>query len=211
MAARAQGLSVQLEVARPGDVPGDGSPVRLFVGRDRLPVKFAWRTAPTLAPFVFRVADVTNAAPFPLLAGQLDAFGRSGFVGRTPIERTAQGALFHVTFGIEDRVKVKRVVLQEIQRDAGLFNQRKRYRYGYRFELANYAGRPLEVELADRVPVSEMEDIGVAIDDSTTRGYELKPQDGVVKWKVKLAASQKQSVDLAFHVDVPDSYDTGGL
>ncbi|MBX5481191.1 MAG: mucoidy inhibitor MuiA family protein [Myxococcaceae bacterium] len=212
LAARSQGLSVQLEVPKPGTVPGDGAPVRLFVGRHRLPAKFAWRAVPTLAPFVFRVADVVNTAPYPLLPGPLDAFGRTGFVGRSDQDRVAEGAPFHLTFGIEDRVKVKRVVLEELARDEGLFNQRRRYRYSYRFELANYAGQPITLELSDRVPVSELDDVLVGIDeDVTTKGFSLQRQDGVVTWKLKLAPAEKKDVTLKFHVDVPNSYDTGGI
>jgi uncharacterized protein (TIGR02231 family) len=211
LAARAQGLSVQLEVPKPVDVPGTGQAVRVFVGRYKLPSQFAWRSAPALAPFAFRVAEVTNAAPFPLLAGPLESFGKSGFLGRYPQERVAQGAPFTLTFGVEDQVKVKRVVLEEVKREAGLFNMRKRYRYAYRFELANHLPGPVELELTDRVPVAELDDVTVEIGKKTTAGYTVHPQDGVVTWKLRLDKGEQRNVELHFHVDVPDSYDTGGL
>lgn len=212
LAAKAQGLSVQLEVQRPEDVPGDGTPVRLMVGRAKLPAKFAWRTVPAMAPFVFRVADLTNAAPYPLLEGPLDAFGRSGFIGRYALERVPVGGAFHLTFGIEDRAKVERSTIEEIRRASGLFNQRKRFHYAYRFEVANHADKAMTLQLQDRVPVSEMDDVEVAIDGKqTTAGYRLHPQDGTVTWDLKLAAHEKKRVELHFHVDVPDSYDTGGM
>lgn len=211
LASRWQGLSVQLEVQRPSDVPGDGSPVRLFVGKNKMPAKFAYRTAPTLAPFVFRTAEVTNTAAFPLLAGNLDAFGRSGFVGRFALERTATGAPFEVTLGIEDALKVKRHVLEEVKKDAGLFNQKKRLRYAYRFEVENHSNRQAEIELSDRIPVSELDDVVVTVGEKTTAGYERHPQDGVLTWKVRLGPGKTTTVDLAFYVDVPDSYDLAGL
>lgn len=211
LAARAQGLSVQLEVPKAADVPGDGSPVRVFVGQTRMPARFAWRTAPTLQPFVFRVADLTNRAPYPLLDGPVEAFGHSGLVGRYALERVPKGGAFHLTFGVEDAVHVKRTVLEEVQRDTGLFKDNKRFRYGYRFELANYGARARTVDLRDRIPVSELEDIQVALDEGTTAGYRLEKEDGIVSWQVTLAPGQKRTFELAFHVDVPDDYDTGGL
>ena len=42
---------MQLTVPEAADVPGDGTPSRLFVARNRLPAKFALRTAPKVAPF----------------------------------------------------------------------------------------------------------------------------------------------------------------
>ncbi|MFN7135268.1 MAG: mucoidy inhibitor MuiA family protein, partial [Myxococcales bacterium] len=170
--AVSQGVSVQLEVPERGDVPGDGAPVRLFVGRSKLPARFVWRTVPAMMPFVFRVAEATNVAPFPLLPGTLDAFGQNGFLGRYELERVPQGGLAKLTFGVEERLKVKRVVVEEISKDTGLIRQRKRFRYAYRIELANWSRTPMQLELVERVPVSELEDVEVAIDEKTTAGYE---------------------------------------
>ena len=206
-----QGLSVQLSAPEPSDVPGDGTPSRVFVARTKLPAKFALRTAPKLAPFVFRVADVTNNAPFPLLAGPIDAFRNAGFLGRTSLERVAVGAPFHVTFGIDESVKVKRTVLQEIQRQTGIFGGNQRFSFSYQFEVANYQSSGRKIELAEHVPVSELDDVKVELDPKTTTGFDLQRDDGIVTWTLNLSPGTTRKIDLAFHVDVPSSYDTSGL
>lgn len=218
MAVASQGLSVQLAIPEPSDVAGDGTPARLFIARTRMKAQFAYRAAPRLMPFVFRVADLANSAPFPLLAGPLDAFRRGGLTGRYALARTAEGQRFHLTFGIEEALRVKRVVVEEVQRDAGIFGTSRRFRYGYRYELANYLGRPETIELSDQLPVSELDDVKVSVDVTgpadrlkTTPGFENRPDDGIVSWKLALKAGEKRNVDLAFHVDVPASYDGGGL
>jgi len=206
--AAAQGLSVQLTVPEPADVPGDGRPARVFVGRSRLAARFAFRAAPKLMPFVFRVADLDNTGAFPLLPGPLDAF-RNGFVARYGLERVPQGGRFHLTFGIEEGLRVKRAVVQEMQVDSGLFNSARRYHYDYRFELANHRPGEQVVELSEHIPVSELEDVTVALEEKTTAGYELKPADGLVTWKVKLAPGETKTLELIYRVDVPASYGTG--
>jgi uncharacterized protein (TIGR02231 family) len=211
VAAKSQGLSVQLVVPEAADVPGDGAPVRIFVAKHRMRATFAYRTIPKLMPYVFRVADLTNSAPFPLLPGALDAFRPTGFISRYLLERVPQGGVFHLTFGIDEGVRVTRTVVEELKRDAGLFGGKKRFKYGYRFEVANYGQKAAEVEVSEHVPVSELDDILVEVDAKTTRGYELKAADGIVTWKLPLKPAEKRAVDLAFHVDVPSSYDSGGL
>jgi uncharacterized protein (TIGR02231 family) len=207
MVATSQGVSVQLAVAEPADVRGDGTPARLFVGTTRMQAHFANRTLPKMMPFVFRVADVTNTGPFPLLPGQLDAFRRAGLIGQYPLERVAQGAPFHLTFGIEDALRVKRTVVEEVVRDTGLFGTNHRFRYAYRLELANYGKRAEEVEVDEHVPVSELSDVKVEVDAKTTPGYALRPDDGILVWKPTLNPRDKKTFDLAFHVDVPSSYE----
>lgn len=211
LVAKAQGLSVQLTAPEPADVPANGKPVRLLVGSQRLPARFAYRAVPKLMPFVFRVADATNSGAFPLLPGLLDAFGKSGFIARYPIERVPQGAPLHLTFGIDEALRVKRTVVEEIKRDTGLFGSSARFRYDYAFEVANYKGAPEELELSEHIPVSELDDVKVELEPKTSPGFEHRAQDGVLVWKVKLAPSETRKLELAFHVDVPSSYDNGGL
>ncbi|WNG50752.1 mucoidy inhibitor MuiA family protein [Archangium minus] len=207
-----QGLSVQLLVPELAQVPGDGSAVRLRVARTKLKSSFVWRTVPKLHPVVFRVARLVNGAPFPLLPGPVDMFRASGFIGRQSLEQVPQGGAFQLTFGIEESLRVERVVVQEIARDEGLFGGRRRFHYAYRFNLGNYRARPETVEVAEHIPVSELDDVKVELDnEKTTGGYALEAMDGIATWKLTLAPSEQRSVDLSFHVDVPSSYDMGGL
>ena len=41
-------------------------------------------------------------------------------------------------------------------------------------------------------------------------GYYVE-EDGIVTWRLPLKPGEKRTVDLAFHVDAPSSYDTGGM
>jgi uncharacterized protein (TIGR02231 family) len=211
LAAKSQGLSVQLAIPDRARVPGDDTPVRVFVGKSRLAATFQVFVLPKLFPFAFRVAEVSNQAAWPLLPGQLDAFRATGLVGRYELERVAQGAPFTLTFGVDDSVRVKRTTLEELKRDTGVFNDKKRFSYAYRFELANYGKASLEVSLADHLPVSELDDITVAVSEKTTAGYQLNAPDGIAQWKVSLRPGEKKTVEFAFRVDVPTSYELGGL
>jgi hypothetical protein len=41
--------------------------------------------------------------------------------------------------------------------------------------------RTAELELSDHIPVSEMKDVTVSVDGSTTAGYNLDGSDGIVR------------------------------
>ncbi len=209
LVARSQGLSVQLVVPDRATVVGDGTPMRLFVAKTKLKAAFTLRAIPRLQEFVFRVADVTNQAPFPLLPGLLDAYRSTGFIARYPIDRVAEGGPLTLTFGAEDTVRLKRVAVEELKRDVGLFNGKKRFSYSYRFELANYGKAAADVEVAEGLPVSELDDVSVTVEPKTTPGYKMDPADGIAKWKVAMKPGEKKNVELVFKVDVPNSYDTG--
>ncbi|WP_223645771.1 mucoidy inhibitor MuiA family protein [Corallococcus sp. EGB] len=206
-----QGLSVQWEAQEATRVPGDGTAVRVRIGRHRLKADFSWRTAPKLLPVVFRVARLNNTTPFPLLAGPVGIFRDTGYLGHQQLERVARGAPFELAFGVEEGLRVKRTVVAEVQRPKGLFGGKQRFRYVYRFELANLRSQPELVELSEHIPVSELDDVQVELEPESTAGYTLAEDDGIATWKVALPSGGKRTVDLAFHVDAPSSYDTGRL
>jgi uncharacterized protein (TIGR02231 family) len=206
MRAVEQGLSVQLVVPDLADVAGDGTAARILFARTKLPAEFHFRSSPKLAPFVFLVADTVNAAPFPILAGSVDLYRNGSFLSRHTTETVASGARFPLSFGIEERLRAKRVVLEERERETGLISKDRRRIYSYRFYVANYLDRASELELSDHIPVSEMKDVTVAVDGQTTAGYNLDRRDGIVRWTLKLAPGEERAIDLAFHIDVPGEY-----
>lgn len=206
-----QGISVQLTVPEPAQVRGEGTQVRLRVARTMLKASFLWRTVPKLRPVVFRVARLVNGAPFPLLPGPVELFLASGFIGRQALEYIPQGAPFQLTFGVEESLRVERTVVDELVKEQGLFGGKQRFRYAYRLDLANYRPGPEEIEVTEQLPVSELEDVKVALEEKTTPGHEVNAAEGFISWRVKLAPAEKRSLELAFHVDVPSGYDTGHL
>lgn len=201
-----QGLSVQFVLAAPADILGDGTPNRLVFAESKLPARLAYRTAPKLLPYVFRVADLVNGSGYPLVAGPIDVFRKGQFIARYALPETANGARFQLTFGLEDRFKVKRHVIEEIARDKGWFGSTRRHRYVYRFEVTNYLDRQDEIELAEHIPISELDDIKVALAPETTPGYKLNSDDGIVTWRLPLRPGEKRLLSLSYFVDVPSSY-----
>jgi uncharacterized protein (TIGR02231 family) len=204
--AMTQGLSVQLDVPDAADVPGDGTPTRLLFARSQLPAEFRFRTVPKLAPFVYLVADTTNSAPFPLLSGPIDMFRAGSFVARHQLGQVASGARFPLSFGTEERVRAKRLVLEEREHETGLVSKDRRRVYSYRFYMANYLDKPAELEISDHIPVSEMKDVSVTLDAATSAGHTLEKSDGIIRWPVKLAPGEQRSLDLTFHIDIPSEY-----
>lgn len=205
VAQQDMGLSVQFTAPGSADVMGDGTPVRIRIARAELRGKVGYRTIPKLQPYVFRVADLVNTAGYPLLAGPIDVFRKGQFSARYGLSRVAAGERFELSFGLVDRVKVKRTILEEISRDRGILGTSRRVRYGYRFEIESYLPSAEEVELQEHIPVSELDDVKVSLDAKATPGYALNAPDGIVTYKLRLNPGEKRAVELHYYVDAPAS------
>lgn len=201
-----QGLSVQFPIAESATVHGDGTPIRVTLASSSVQSRLAYRAVPKLLPHVFRVAELNNTAGYPLLAGPMDVLRRGAFIARYPLPLVPAGGRFELSFGLEERLRVKRVVIDEIARDRGVFGSTRRHNYAYRFELESYLDRPDEIEVSEHIPVSELADIQVGLDPSTSAGWKLNAPDGILTWRLPLRPGEKRALALRYYVDVPSSY-----
>ncbi len=206
-----QGLSVQLPVPGKVDFQGDGRPMRLLVETIRLPAMFKLVAVPKLLPRVVRVAETSNGARYPLLPGRLDLFAGGSYSGSAALERTAKGEKMKLAFGLEESIKVKRVVLQEETKDPSFLGSTRRFLYKYRIDLTNSAHKAQTLLVQEHVPVSQVNDVKVLIDEKTTKGYDLQKDDGILTWTVSVAPQEKKQLELHFAVEVPEKYDSNGL
>jgi uncharacterized protein (TIGR02231 family) len=210
LAVSNQGVSVQIRVPEPADVHGDGTPTRVQIDALKLAAQLHLRIAARQYPFAFRVAELTNRAAYPLLAGPVDVFTRGELLARYDLDEVAIGGRFSLTFGVEERVKVDRSTLAEGTRDRSVTGLSRRRQFSYRIDVANFLGSAQDIEVTEQVPVSELDDVKVSVDKATSGGYALDPSDGLLVWKVKLNPGERRPLTLRFAVDVPASYDADG-
>lgn len=209
--AEDQGLSVRLSVPGKTDVPSDGTAVRVAVESLSLGAAFSRVTVPRVSPQVFRVAKLSNGARYPLPAGRVELFNGGSYLGTGRLDTTAQNAELKLNFGIDEALKVKRTTLEEQKRSAGLFGSKRRFTYAYRLELASFASKPVNIELSEQLPVSEIDDVEVSVDSHTTGGFTKDEREGRLDWKLAFSPKERKVLELRFQVDVPSKYDSSGL
>jgi len=209
--AEDQGVSVRLEVPGKAGLAGDGHAVRLPVETLRWPAQLALVAVPKALPAVFHSATTTSGAKYPFPPGPVDLFNAAGFLGTAAMPRTASGERLELAFGIDESVKVRRTVLREDNEATGLLGKGRRMSHAYRIDLENHGKAPATVTLREHVPVSELDDVTVAVAKETTPGYEQVASDGLLTWKVGVPAAGARSVELHFEVEIPSKYDAAGL
>jgi uncharacterized protein (TIGR02231 family) len=203
-----QGMSVRLVATTAADVRGDGAGVVVRTAELPLPSQPALRAIPRLSSGVFRVVDLVNRAPFPLLPGPMKLFRDGDLIGTQPLAQAIPaGGRVSVSLGQEERLQVRRIVREEIAtRRGGLFGGRQ-HRFAYRFEVESYLDQPVTLDLVDQLPVSQLEDVRVVADRRAAARWQVDPAHGLAHHQARLPPRGKASVDLAFHIDIPAAYD----
>lgn len=200
--------SVQFAIARPVDVPADGSRQSSLIAMERIPVQAEFVTVPKLSPGVFLKSEVVNATSYPLLAGTANVFNDSAYVGRVYLKAAAPGEKFDLFFGAVDTVKVKRQVAK-VRKDAGILGGNS-VSWNCSVELENFRKEEIALSLFDQLPVAGNQEIKVAIKDAQPDAFETLPE-GKIVWKLTLKPGEKKVVSYQIVVDYPKGREISGV
>jgi uncharacterized protein (TIGR02231 family) len=192
-------------------VVADGRPIWAPIDVVEGPAASKLVATPKLDAHVFQVVALKNPAAYPLLEGRVRSYRAGSYVGDTQLRYQGIGAPFEVSLGVDDDMSVERQVIQEQDKDASFLSSTKHIVRAYRTKLTNRAGTGTEtVELRENVPVSKIDDVKVEIvAGQTSSGYALDRERGFVSWAVPLQRGEWHTIDLAYTIHLPDSWQVG--
>ncbi|MCU0687117.1 MAG: DUF4139 domain-containing protein [Polyangiaceae bacterium] len=178
------GEPLSYEAPAPVTLASDGRPFRVEIGRTSLPAKVERVALPERAQVAHLRATATLTQGGPLLAGPVRVARGAGIVGRTSTAFVGRGEPFELGFGADDAVRVRRRV--EETRDTVSILGTQVLKRKVRVFLSNLADRPRTVEVTERFPVSEIDEVEVSVQAS--EGVRLDQRDGFARKLIELAA-----------------------
>ena len=201
------GVSVLFEVPQPATIPGDGRshrvPITSFT--DPKPT-LSFETVPKLVRAVYLRCDTVNATTFPMLAGPVDIWRASGFIGASHIQFSAPGSKIALSLGVDETLKVRRTLQKHHVEDEGLLKGKKAHHVVYDIEVANYRNVPQTVRIRENYPVSDVEEAEVHLLSATTTPQKHDKKDGLLTWEPMIASGEKATIRLEYKVIVPKDF-----
>ncbi|NUU21912.1 MAG: DUF4139 domain-containing protein [Streptomycetaceae bacterium] len=190
-----------LAAPTPVTVSSDGRPHRVHLTSFRAAARTENAATPELSPLVTRVAYVPNEAGHVLLAGPVDLVRASGFVGRGRLKFAGQGEEVRLPFGSEDTFRVVRHTSE--QKSTKSMTGRTTVTRTVRVFVSHLAGTgdPVPVVLRERVPVSEVSAVEVAVKTDACRpAPDAVDAEGVVRYDLTLAPGERREVTLVYEL-----------
>ncbi|MBI4603926.1 MAG: mucoidy inhibitor MuiA family protein, partial [Planctomycetes bacterium] len=179
-------------------IPSDGRPHKVPVASFRERAATSLETAPRLERFVYLKCSARNASPHPMLAGPVDIYRGSGFMGTSRLKFVAPGRPFEISLGIEESLKVRRAVTADAWSE-----DRREHRQGFDVEVESFGEAPATVTVIENHPVSEIEEVTVRLDSSTTPPAERDDKSGILRWRLPLVPGESKRVHLEYTVRYP--------
>ena len=186
-------------------VPTDGQPVRLPIGELSLTRVERIVAAPEASLNAARVFALNNKNGQALLPGKVTLYLGPNFLGSTSIDFVGPGEEFSLYAGVEDQVKVSRVLdRSKSEKRKTSFSSKTELQASWIIEVENLADVVKNVRLADRIPVSQTDDVKVRSVKITPK---ITPDEkGLFSWDLVLAPKEKRALKVEYVVQYPSDY-----
>jgi uncharacterized protein (TIGR02231 family) len=179
---------------------------RLYpIGADTYDVALTARVIPRADHRAHLEATFKYPGEAPVDAGELQLYRDGAFVGQAPIAAMLPQAQVRMPFGPDDRVRV--AVHDEPARSGvrGLLGRQTVRESRRRFDVTSFHATTIDVEIIDRIPVSQDADVHVELSSGATAptSRDLDGRSGVLSWRFAAEPAKTVSVRHYYSVTYP--------
>jgi len=181
------------------DIPSDGRPYRVPYGSFEADAESGQALMAELAPAVISKTVQVNAGRIPLLAGPVDLIGEGGFAGRTQVKLVAPNERFALGWGPDNSLRVHREV-EQVDEEPGLMSNTLTSRRVVTVRLSNIGAEERVIKVTERVPVSEIEPVEIAVNRKETTQGHAPDENGFLNWEVRLPPFGREILQLVYTI-----------
>lgn len=195
-----RGTTAHFAAAGTQTIRTDGRQVRVPIGTAQLTAAPKIVAAPELSLNAVRTAELVNTSKQPLLPGRVLLYLEGAFLGTTDVDFVAPGESFPMFMGLAEQIKLSRV-LDKKQSSMSWSGRRTRIQASFIITAENLSDKEVKLELADRVPVSQTDEVRVLNVRITPS---MKPDNkGLFHWDATIGAKQKSEFRVEYLIDYP--------
>jgi uncharacterized protein (TIGR02231 family) len=212
--ASTRGFVAEYKIPGPADVPSDGTESKLLVGNFDVESKLQVHIKPQMSAEAYLVVRSKLKGDAPILPGQVNLFRDEAYVGQSMLPMLRPDEEHDLYFGVDDQVAVKRKVVKDERKEAGVIAKDAILERSYVTELQNLHTAPIDIVVKETIPAPRNEKIRVEIGkETTTPGYEVDAGNikGLVDWQFKMEPKEKKDLKLSWTVSWPSDMTMSGL
>jgi len=197
-------LTTEFEIDEPYTIPSERKPYSIFIEEFELNSNYKHYAVPKMEENVYLLAQITGWEDYDLIQGPMNVYQNEKYVGLANLNPNVLNDTLNLSLGIDQKVAIDRVREKDFNRNQFLGSNRITS-FGYKISVKNNHNFPIEMELVDQVPKSNVKEIAV---DLKEQGGALHTENtGQLKWRYTVKPSEKAVTNFEFTVKHPKSYD----
>lgn len=205
------GISLQYVI--PGRISlKSGEPAKkVSLYQTAIPVEFEYYSLPKVQEIAYLNGKLKNSSTIVFLAGPGNTYVGGEFTGVTYLQTIAPEESTEISFGTDERVKIKRDLIRTFISSSGLFSKKEKKEFEYTTTVENLHSRAISIKIVEQIPVSQQKDIEVKVTKIEPTGYEENKNLGSYTWTPKLQTQQKFIINMNYFVEYPKGKIVSGL
>lgn len=190
-----------------------GSDKRRFaLNSNKLTSKIKLASSPRYDARAMILATAKYEEETPLLAGSMSLYRNGNYVGNSFIQQKQSGEELKLSFGEDDKVKIKYMPDPDKKRKDGiLFGKKKVVERHYQVSINSNHSKSFPISISDVIPVGSDENIKVKRLGETPTLIDLDDKKGVVSWDKVLEPKKKLKIKYGYSVSYPEDKIIPGL
>ncbi len=205
------GISLQYVIPGRVSLKSGEQPKKLGLKQMALPAEFEYYTLPRSGQQAYLTGNLVNSSDFVFLAGNGNTYVGDEYTGSTWLPNVAPQESTLLSFGIDERVKVKRELVKSFKSKGGLLSKTEKQSFVYRTTVENYTQKPVLIKVVEQVPVSQQGEIKVTVTKVEPKFLEEDKDKGTYTWKPTVETRGKFTIDFEFTVEYPAGRQVQGL
>jgi uncharacterized protein (TIGR02231 family) len=193
-------LDVTFDIDLPYDVPNNGKEQTVALKEFEVPALYTYYAAPKADRDAYLLAEVSEWEKLNMLPGEANIIFEGNYVGKSFIDPNSTSDTLHLTLGKDKRVVVKKEKLEDFSSVKFLGNNKKQV-FTYEITVKNNKKEKLQMLLKDQVPLSTNKDIEIEVLETSSAS--MNSDNGVLTWKVNLAAGESKKFRISYSVKYP--------
>ncbi len=191
----------------PGSINlGSGSNKRRFaLNSNKLASSIKLASSPRFDPRAMILATTKYEEDTPLLAGSMSLYRNGNYVGNSFLQQKQSGEEIKLSFGEDDKVKIKFMPDPDKKRKDGLlFGKKKVVERHYKVSVNSNHSKSYPISISDVLPVASDENIKIKRLGETPTKNDVDDKKGVVSWDKTLVPKQEIKIKYGYSVSYPE-------
>lgn len=191
------------------DIPSDGQFHSVALTSNSTEVDLRYVVVPGLDTNVFRIAQLRNPLPAPLLAGPADVYVNGEYILSTNIATVPAKGQMELGLGVEQGIKVARNTTYEEGRSGETLVAFDELRHHITIDITNRLSRDARIEVRECLPIpAQNAKVDVAIEQVRPAWEEYKQEErqvtikGGYRWQVEVASGENKSLSVQYAIKI---------
>jgi len=193
-------LNVEFAVDELYSIFSDGKPYLVTMTEFEVPAIYEYHSVPSLDNGAFLLAKLTDWGKYNLLPGNANIFFENNYIGQSYINPKITYDTLLLSFGRDEKIVIKR---EKVYKESSVTTNltTKKHVVTYEITLRNTKSKAVNIEVLDQVPLSNMKDVTVEVNDLANAQY--VESIGKLLWIVSLQPNETKKIKFSYTVKHP--------